>query len=109
MASLSDLPPTAAQHPDHAGAPSMRTADFRSDNVASVAPEILAAIGRANTGTAAAYGEDESSREVDARYSALFDAPVRVFPVATGTAANALSLALITPSWGAIYCHEDAH
>src|SRR6185312_1799022 len=32
-----------------------------------------------------------------------------VFPVATGTAANALALAALTPPWGAIYCHEAAH
>jgi threonine aldolase len=34
---------------------------------------------------------------------------VRVFPVATGTAANALSLAAISPSWGNVYCSEIAH
>jgi threonine aldolase len=34
---------------------------------------------------------------------------VRVFPVATGTAANALSLAAISPSWGLVYCSEAAH
>ena len=34
---------------------------------------------------------------------------MRVFPVATGTAANALSLAAIGPSWGNIYCSEPAH
>jgi threonine aldolase len=32
-----------------------------------------------------------------------------VFPVATGTAANALALATLTPVWGAIYCHADSH
>ena len=34
---------------------------------------------------------------------------MRVFPVATGTAANALSLAAIGPGWGHIYCSEAAH
>jgi threonine aldolase len=29
--------------------------------------------------------------------------------VATGTAANSLGLALLSPPWGQIYCHEDAH
>jgi threonine aldolase len=83
--------------------------DFRSDNVATAAPEILAAIADANRGTATAYGGDELSRRLDARFSELFETPVRVFPVATGTAANALSLASITPSWGAVYCSEVAH
>jgi threonine aldolase len=32
-----------------------------------------------------------------------------VFPVATGTAANALALAGSTPSWGLVYCSEIAH
>jgi threonine aldolase len=32
-----------------------------------------------------------------------------VFPVATGTAANAIALAVATPSYGAIYCTEQAH
>ena len=31
------------------------------------------------------------------------------FPVATGTAANALSLAAASPSWGIVYCSEAAH
>src|SRR5207302_932979 len=35
--------------------------------------------------------------------------PVRVFPVATGTAANALCLAAASPSWGLVYCSEAAH
>ena len=30
-------------------------------------------------------------------------------PVATGTAANALSLAAASPSWGLVYCSEAAH
>ena len=83
--------------------------DFRSDNVATAAPEILAAIADANRGTATAYGGDELSRRLDERFSELFETPTRVFPVATGTAANALSLASITPPWGAVYCSEVAH
>jgi threonine aldolase len=34
---------------------------------------------------------------------------VTVFLVATGTAANALSLAHLTPPWGAVLCHSEAH
>jgi len=34
---------------------------------------------------------------------------VRVFPVATGTAANSLALATVTPPYGAIFTHEEAH
>src|SRR5690606_7649676 len=34
---------------------------------------------------------------------------VRVFPVATGTAANALALAACTPPWGEIFATDAAH
>ena len=43
------------------------------------------------------------------RFSELFETSVRVFPVATGTAANALALASLAPSWGIVYCSEVAH
>jgi len=83
--------------------------DFRSDNVATVSPDIMRAIAAANDGTAAAYGDDGISRELNRRLSALFETEVSVFPVATGTAANALGLAALARPWGGIYCHEQAH
>ena len=83
--------------------------DYRSDNTGRAAPEILDALVRANTGTALGYGGDEWTARLQQRFSELFEAPVRVFPVATGTAANALSLAAISPSWGLVYCSESAH
>jgi threonine aldolase len=43
------------------------------------------------------------------RFCELFETAVRVFPVATGTAANALALASLGPSWGIVYCSEVAH
>ena len=83
--------------------------DFRSDNTGRAAPEILDAILRANTGTALGYGGDEWTARLQDHFSELFETRVRVFPVATGTAANALSLAAIGPGWGNIYCSEAAH
>ena len=83
--------------------------NFRSDNVAPVAPEILQAITEVNRGPAASYGDDDYSRLLNQRFSALFETEVTVFPVATGTAANALSLAACARPYGAIYCHEEAH
>jgi len=83
--------------------------DYRSDNTGRAAPEILDAIMRANTGTALGYGADEWTARLQERFSELFETRVRVFPVATGTAANALSLAAIGPSWGLVYCSEAAH
>jgi len=83
--------------------------DFRSDNTGRAAPELLDALIRANTGTALGYGADPWTTELQERFSELFETSVRVFPVATGTAANALSLAAISPSWGLVYCSEAAH
>src|SRR5438045_177835 len=83
--------------------------DYRSDNTGRAAPEIHDAILRANTGTALGYGADEWTGRLQERFSGLFEAKVRVFPVATGTAANALSLAATSPSWGLVYCSEAAH
>src|SRR5499433_1990994 len=82
---------------------------FRSDNVATVAPEIMRALETANQGLAAAYGDDEYSALLNGRFCELFETDVTVFPVSTGTAANALSLATCARPYGAIYCHEDAH
>ncbi|MGC2414939.1 MAG: beta-eliminating lyase-related protein [Stellaceae bacterium] len=83
--------------------------DYRSDNTGRAAPEILDALVRANSGTALGYGADEWTARLQDRFSELFETRVRVFPVATGTAANALSLAAIAPSWGLVYCSEAAH
>ena len=82
---------------------------FRSDNVATVAPEILRALHDVNQGPADSYGDDEASTLLKDRFCDLFETEVTVFPVATGTAANALSLASCARPWGAIYCHEEAH
>ena len=83
--------------------------DFRSDNTGRAAPEILEALIRANHGTALGYGADEWTAALQRRFAELFETAVRVFPVATGTAANALALASLAPSWGNVYCSEVAH
>jgi threonine aldolase len=83
--------------------------DYRSDNTGRAAPQILEALVRANHDTALGYGADEWTASLQKRFSELFEASVRVFPVATGTAANALALAALGPSWGIVYCSEVAH
>jgi threonine aldolase len=83
--------------------------DYRSDNTGRAAPEILEALIRANRGTALGYGGDEWTATLQQRFSEVFETAVRVFPVATGTAANALALAALGPSWGIVYCSEAAH
>lgn len=88
---------------------SNRPANFASDNIAPVAPEIMEALAAANDGAAMPYGADDESAGLARLFSELFETEVAVFPVATGTAANVLSLAMLTPPYGAVYCHENAH
>src|SRR5260370_21082109 len=83
--------------------------DYRSDNTGRAAPEILEALVRANAGTALGYGADDWTARLQERFSELFETRVGVSPAATGTAANALSLAAASPSWGLVYCSEAAH
>jgi threonine aldolase len=82
---------------------------FYSDNTATAAPEILTAIADANHGHAIGYGSDPWTQRLDAVLGNFFGTQVRAFPVATGTAANSLSLATLSPPWGAIYAHDEAH
>jgi threonine aldolase len=83
--------------------------NFVSDNAAGAVPEVLAALARANEGTAASYGDDAITRRLTEKLSILFEKEVAVFPVATGTAANAVALATLTPHFGVVFCHEGAH
>lgn len=83
---------------------------FSSDTWAGASEPVLAALlaaGRA--GTLPAYGADDLTRRLEARLAELFEREVAVFLVATGTAANALSVAAFTPPWGAVVAHEEAH
>lgn len=83
---------------------------FASDNGAPVPREVMDAVIRANEGPALPYGDDPLSGRVADGIRDLFEAPgAAVYLVATGTAANALSLGLLCPPWGAVYCHEQAH
>jgi threonine aldolase len=84
--------------------------ELRSDNAAGVAPEILAAIEAANTGSALAYGGDDLTAHLQEVVREVFEHPTaQVFPVTSGTAANALGLSALTPPWGAVLCHPSAH
>jgi threonine aldolase len=83
--------------------------NFISDNAVGAAPEVLAALARANEGAAASYGEDAITRRLTEKFSVLFEKEVAVFAVATGTAANAIAIATLTPHYGAVFCHRGAH
>ena len=83
--------------------------NFASDNTAPIAPAILDAIAGANRGFALAYGNDDWTYGVERRLSEIFEREVAVFLVPTGTAANALALAQVSPPWGAVLCHSQSH
>ena len=83
--------------------------NFMSDNAAATCDEVLAAVVAANRATPRAYDGDDWSGRLDAVFSAYFGAACTVFPVSSGTAANALCLAAMTPPYGAIVCHREAH
>lgn len=85
------------------------TTDFRSDNTHGASPEILEALTRAAAGTMTSYGGDAYTARVRERCRAIFETDVEVFPILTGTAGNALAIASMTPPWGNVFCHEDAH
>ena len=85
------------------------TANFRSDNETPVAPAIMKAILEANQGSAWAYAEDDWSMRLNQAFSALFRTEAIVLPVSTGTVANSIALATVTPPWGSVFCHSDAH
>ena len=81
---------------------------FFSDNAAPVHPAVMAALADANV-LDTAYDGDEWSKQLDARFSELFETPVRALWVPSGTAANCLALAALCPPHGAVVCHRDAH
>ncbi|MFM7068916.1 MAG: beta-eliminating lyase-related protein, partial [Actinomycetes bacterium] len=82
---------------------------FASDNNAGVCPEVLEAFAAEASRTAPAYGNDPTSRALDERIAEVFDHEVEVFPLATGTASNAVALAAMNPPWGGVLCADDAH
>jgi threonine aldolase len=83
--------------------------NFASDNTAGIAPEILQALVSGNDGFALGYGNDDVTRAVERRIGEIFERDVAVFLVPTGTAANALALAHVSPPWGAVFAHAEAH
>ena len=69
----------------------------------------MSAINAANSGSAPSYGGDDLTRQLETVASGIFGTTVAIFPVTTGTAANALALSQLVPPYGAVYCHDTAH
>ena len=83
--------------------------NFASDNTAPVTPAILDALAEASRGYARGYGNDDWTQAAERRFCEIFEREVAAFLVPTGTAANALALAQVSPPWGAILCHAGSH
>jgi threonine aldolase len=83
--------------------------NFASDNTAPLAPAMLDALAEASRGYARGYGNDDWTAAAERRFSEIFERDVAAFLVPTGTAANALALAHVSPPWGAILCHAQSH
>jgi threonine aldolase len=82
---------------------------FFSDNAARACLEVLEAVMAANEVTRGSYDGDAISARLDGVFGEFFGHDCTVFPVSTGTAANALALAALVPPYGAVVCHEEAH
>jgi threonine aldolase len=83
--------------------------DFASDNTAPAAPEALQALIAANEGFTSGYGTDHVTAKAADLVRAMLDADAEVRFVASGTAANAISLAALCRPFEAVVAHEHAH
>ncbi|HEY5008587.1 MAG TPA: beta-eliminating lyase-related protein, partial [Caulobacteraceae bacterium] len=83
--------------------------DFGSDNVVGAMPEVMAALAEANAGAASSYGTDDVSARAADLIRQMLNADAEVRFVASGTAANALTLATLAAPHEAVLCHEHSH
>lgn len=83
---------------------------FRSDNTAGLCPEAARAVADANDGSHVdGYGEDVFTGRAVAAFRQVFGEDASVWFVATGTAANVLSIASLTDPWQQVVCHRHSH
>ncbi len=83
--------------------------NFASDNWAGAHPKIAAALVDHASGFAAAYGTSDLDRKVERTFAEIFEREVAVFFVATGTAANSLSMTALNRPGGVAFAHREAH
>jgi len=77
--------------------------------MAGASPEIARAVADAAAGQVLPYGNDPYTERARRRLGEIFERDVDVFPVSTGSAANGLSLAALTPPWGSVLSHPESH
>jgi threonine aldolase len=82
---------------------------FASDNNAGVHPEVIKAMAAVNQGHVVAYGDDGYTAAAIREFKRRFGQDIEVFFVFNGTAANCLSLKMLTSSYQAILCAQAAH
>ena len=83
---------------------------FASDNAGPAHPKVMEALTAANDGYASGYGADAGMGRVREMVRDVFEAPeAAVYLVATGTAANVLTLATLANPWETIFCSPMAH
>ena len=83
--------------------------EFASDNVAGAMPEAIEALARFNGGAHPSYGDGEVCARAGDLIRALLDADADVWFAASGTAANALTLAALAQPHEAVLAHEHSH
>ena len=83
--------------------------DFASDNTAPAMPEVMDALTRFNTDNRASYGDDDVCEQAAELIRGMMDADAVVKFAASGTAANALSLAALAQPFESVICHEHSH
>jgi len=83
--------------------------DFASDNVVGAMPEVMAALAEANAGAVSSYGTDDYGARAADLIRQMLDADAEVRFVASGTAANALTLAALAAPHEAVLCHAHSH
>jgi threonine aldolase len=84
---------------------------WAADHNSGALPEVMAAVLHENDDVAQddSYGDDATSVRMEALFNEVFEREVTVFGVATGTAANAVSIAAMCLPHQCVLCHEASH
>lgn len=83
--------------------------NFTSDNVTPANKQIIDEVTKINQGYESSYGQDNQTQLLEKKLSEIFETPVNVFLVNTGTAANCLALSALVRPHEAILCHTESH
>lgn len=82
---------------------------FGSDNHATVHPDLISALLKANIGHEPSYGTDPYSENAIQEFKKIFGQDITVSFVFNGTAANVLALASLIESYQSVLCTDVSH